>query len=136
MANGVIIVPPHDFTHPSRLYYQLKEIKKIRFWIGLTWHNVHKNCMKIRPAILDLIHAYIRASPETTFVKTDDVTKDDAVIAHAQRIMGSCLVIVPLHDSELQRHNLYTNFNKNQSYYMAETVVRKATDRWQNYLLG
>jgi hypothetical protein len=37
MGNGVIIVPPHDFTHPSRWYYQLLDLH----W--LQWLNVHNN---------------------------------------------------------------------------------------------
>jgi hypothetical protein len=52
------------------------------------------NFMKIRPAILELLHVYRRTSPEMTFNMADDI------ITHAQRIMGNGVLIAPPHEFE------------------------------------
>jgi hypothetical protein len=94
-----------------------------------------------------------------SFIKVCDFIKDDDVVTHALRIMGNGVLIVPPHEFEhpsrwyyqsleIKKHRSglcfngmisTPNFMKIRSpvpIYMAETVVRKTTDRWQHDLFG
>jgi hypothetical protein len=62
MGNGIIIVPPHDFKHPSRWNFRLKEIKMYEFGTVSDGITSTPNFMKIRPAILQLLNALRRIS--------------------------------------------------------------------------
>jgi hypothetical protein len=52
MDNGVIIVPPRDFEHPSRWQYQSHEIKRHQFGAVCNGITPMPNFSKIRPDIL------------------------------------------------------------------------------------
>jgi hypothetical protein len=62
MGNGVIFVPPHNFEHSSRWLHQLSEIKKYEFGVVCPGMTSIPNFMKIRPAVLQLLNAYMRIS--------------------------------------------------------------------------
>jgi hypothetical protein len=51
MGFGILIVPPHDFQHPSRWYCQGKEIKKCEFGVFSNSITSIQNSMKVCPAI-------------------------------------------------------------------------------------
>jgi hypothetical protein len=55
MGNDVI-VPPHDFEHPSRWYYGVQEIKKYIFGADSSGITPIANFMEIRLTILSLLH--------------------------------------------------------------------------------
>jgi hypothetical protein len=99
LCNGVVIVSPCDFgiRHIDITKYR-KSISTI--FSSLKWHNVNINAMKTYSAILDLLHAYRRTSPEMSVIKPDCVIKDDNVITHEQKNMGNGLLIVPPHKFE------------------------------------
>lgn len=50
MSKGVIL-PPHNFKHPSRWYYQLQKIKN-KICSSLQWHKLHTKFLKIRSIIV------------------------------------------------------------------------------------
>jgi hypothetical protein len=62
-GNGVLIVTPHSFEHPSRWYYELQEIN---YNFGLASNGITPipNFMNVSPTILNLLHAHRRTSPE------------------------------------------------------------------------
>jgi hypothetical protein len=94
------------------------------------------------------------------FVKAYYVIKGNDMITHEQRIMGNGVLIISPHDFEHPSLGI-TNYRKLKKYncglcsnciisirnvmkirhpfpiyYMAETVVPKATDRWQHELFS
>jgi hypothetical protein len=86
MGNGIIIIPPHNFMHPSWWYYQLYELKKYDFgWASNDIMSI-TNVIKLHPAILKLLHAYRW---------TWDMHKTNDVITHAQDKYG--FIIIPPH---------------------------------------
>jgi hypothetical protein len=83
--NGVLILPPHDFAHPSHWHYELNEIKNSGVWLYPNCIMSSTNFTKMHTTILEFSREkYRRTSPD--------------VITHAQRIMSNGALILPPHD--------------------------------------
>lgn len=97
MGNGVVNVAPHDFAHLSHWHYQLQTIKTCDFGFDSTGITFVSHFIELRSAILKLLYAYRRTTPERTFSKADHDIKDDAVITHPQRIVLNAVLIDQRH---------------------------------------